>query len=110
MGKSESTEHIVRYTVDELREMVARGESETDWAAIDAMTDEDIAANIDPEDEGVFDWSTIRLVRGWPEARERVSVPAATVEWFRANAPDDVEGRISQVLADYVEAQRREAS
>ena len=46
-------ERIVRYTADELDEMLRRGESQTDWARVDAMTEEELEASIDHEEEGV---------------------------------------------------------
>lgn len=44
-------ENIVRYTAEELAEMRARGESRTDWAKVDAMTEEELEAAIasDPD-------------------------------------------------------------
>jgi hypothetical protein len=43
--------NIVSYTVAELEAMRARGESRTDWARVDAMTEEELEAAIasDPE-------------------------------------------------------------
>lgn len=32
-------EDIVRCTIKEIEEMIARGEDQTDWARVDAMTD-----------------------------------------------------------------------
>ena len=55
-----SNEHIVEYTADELAAMRARGEGQTDFARLDAMTDEELEASIDFEEEGVPDWSTAR--------------------------------------------------
>lgn len=44
-------EKIVRYTTKELQAMLARGASQTDWARVDAMTDEALtkAALEDPD-------------------------------------------------------------
>ena len=49
---------IVSYTGAEIRAMVARGESKTDWARIDAMTEEELEAAIasDPDEAGIV-WS-----------------------------------------------------
>ncbi len=57
MAKSE---RIVQYTADEIDEMRRRGESRTDWARVDAMTEEELEASIDYEDEGEFDLSTLQ--------------------------------------------------
>ena len=56
-----SGEHIVRYTAEELDEMRRRGESQTDWARVDAMTEEELEASIDHEEEGEIDWSTVQV-------------------------------------------------
>lgn len=47
--------NTVSYTAEELREMIARGEDQTDWARVDAMTEEELEALIanDP------DWADI---------------------------------------------------
>ncbi len=42
-------EHIVSYTAEELDEMIARGESKTDWQRIRRMTEEDIERNADQD-------------------------------------------------------------
>lgn len=54
-------EHIVRYTAEGIDEMVRRGESQTDWARFDTITDEELEASIDHEGEGEFDWSTVYI-------------------------------------------------
>jgi hypothetical protein len=44
--------NIVRYTAKELDELRQKGESRTDWARVDAMTEEELEASIaaDPDD------------------------------------------------------------
>ena len=37
---------IVRYTAEELDEMRRRGEDKTDWAKVDAMTEDELEASI----------------------------------------------------------------
>lgn len=46
-----SDEDIRRYTADELRAMVARGESKSDWQRVDSMTEAELEAAIadDPD-------------------------------------------------------------
>ncbi len=48
-------ENIVRYTASELKALVEREGSLTDWARINAMTDDEIEANAasDPDFTGV---------------------------------------------------------
>ena len=53
-------EGIVRYTGDELETLRRRGESQTDWARVDAMAEEELEASIDRDEEGEIDWGTLQ--------------------------------------------------
>ncbi len=102
-------ENIVRYTMDELRSMRARGESQTDWAYIDALTDEALEASIDWDDEGEFDPDSARA--GIPGPQEHVSlwVDDDIVAWFRTAVEGTGLGyktRMNEVLREYMEARR----
>ena len=44
-------ENIVRYTLEEIKERIRKGESKTDWDRINAMTEEDIERLADEDDE-----------------------------------------------------------
>lgn len=58
-------ENIKSYTAEEIRAMRARGESRTDWAKIDAKTEEEIETAIasDPEEADIeWDWDNAQLV------------------------------------------------
>jgi uncharacterized protein (DUF4415 family) len=105
----EKKEHIVSYTASEIDEMLSRGEDRTDWARVEALTDEEIEASIDFEDEGHFDLSTARATSGFPRF-ELPIVDAEVVTWFRKQGPDYQE-KINAVLRSYIEAQdERKAS
>ena len=52
MAKSE---HMVSYTAEELEDMRRQGETYTDWAKVDALTEEVLEASIDFEEEGEAD-------------------------------------------------------
>ena len=102
-----STEDIRRYTADELRDMVQRGESRTDWARVGAMTEEDLKQAIasDP------DWSDIP--ENWHEQAEAVmpkpKVPvsirldADVIEYFRGTGRG-WQTRVNAILRAYKEA------
>lgn len=102
MAKSE---RIVRYTAAELDEMRQRGESLTDWARVDAMTEEELEASIDHEEEGETDNSIVWL--GIPAPGQQIYLPLDqdVADWFRAQGPG-YPARINAVLRGYVEAQR----
>ncbi len=57
----QNQEDIRRYTAEELDAMLRRGESQTDWAHVDALTEEELEASIDHDEEGEFDWSTVQV-------------------------------------------------
>ena len=112
-------EHIVRYTAEEMADMVRRGESRTNWDRVRALTSEEIEASIDYEDEGTFDFSRAYTGPFDPVAmddpanwRESVSLEAEIVDWFRAHHPDTWRERINAVLRDDIanEETRRQAS
>jgi uncharacterized protein (DUF4415 family) len=83
---------IVSYTVEELEAMRARGESQTDWARLDAMTEEQLEAAIasDP------DWADIP--RDWykharphypagMKRQVRLRVDPDILDWFKRQGP-----------------------
>lgn len=98
-------ERIIRYTAEEIDEMIRRGESQTDWARVDAMTEEELEASIDVEEEGEFDWDNVYV--GIPPAKKQLTVrfDEDVIAWFRAQGPG-YQTRMNQVLRSYVEAQR----
>jgi uncharacterized protein (DUF4415 family) len=102
---------IVTYTVEELEQMRARGESETDWARVDAMTEEELEAAIasDP------DWADIP--RDWykharphyPAAKRkevRLRLDPDLLAWFKRQGPG-YQARINAALRAFVEAHER---
>lgn len=76
---------------------------ETDWARVDAMTDEDIeAAALSDEDDPPTDeefWRDAAVIT--PE--NLVVVDPDLLEWFKAYT-SDYESQINAVLRSYVEA------
>ena len=101
-----SNEDIRRYTADEIREMIQRGEDRTDWARIDAMTEAELEQAIasDP------DWADIP--ENWYEQAEAVipkKVPvsirldADVTEYFRSTGKG-WQTRVNAVLRAYKEA------
>jgi uncharacterized protein (DUF4415 family) len=103
--------NIVSYTVDELEQMRARGESRTDWARVDAMTEAELEAAIasDP------DWADIP--RDWyehatphyPEALRqevRLRLDPDVLAWFERQGPG-YQARINAALCAFVQAHAR---
>ena len=105
----ENDEHIVRYTADELEEMRRRGEDQTDWARVDALTEEELEASIDKEEEGELDWSTVQVGIPEPKLQLTLRIDADVVEWFK-NQGAGYQTRMNAVLRSYVEAQKQQAA
>jgi uncharacterized protein (DUF4415 family) len=105
-----SKENIVRYTVEEVEAMVARGESQTDWARVDALTDAEIEAAMrdDPDWKDLMDvdWSKAELVV--PDKKKAISIrlDADIVDFFQATG-SGYQTRINAVLRHFVAEQKR---
>lgn len=101
---------VSRYTADELKAMVARGEDPTDWARVDAMTEEQIERNAleDLAELGIpEDWSKdATFVRFQPKASLTIRLDRDIVDWFKRGGRG-YQTRINEVLRTFVEAQRR---
>src|ERR1700733_2936307 len=100
----ESKERITRVTLDEAKRM----KGATDYAALDAMTDEDISKTVaeDPDVASLdTDWIKARLVM--PPGKENVTlrVDRDVLAWFRATGKG-FHTRMNAVLRAYMEAHR----
>jgi uncharacterized protein (DUF4415 family) len=105
-----SEERIVRYSLDEIREKIAKGEDRTDWARVDAMTDQDIerATRDDPDWAGFddIDWSKAEVV--FPTAKQSISirVDQDVVDFFKSTGKG-YQTRMNAVLRHYVHEQKK---
>ena len=107
-----SETNIVRYTADEMKDMVARGESHTNWDRVRNMTDAEIEANIDYEDEGYFDLSQGYVTSGPPLGRPTSAgsrIDAELLAWFDRRGPERGD-EINDALRAYIAEQERKAS
>jgi len=98
----ESKERITRVTLEQAKRM----KDETDYARLDAMTDEDIARAVaeDPDAAPLdIDWSKARLVL--PSGKENVTlrIDRDVLAWFRATGKG-FHTRMNAVLRAYMEA------
>src|SRR5680860_904032 len=92
---------IVSYTAEELRAMRDRGEDLTDWARVDAMTEEELEASIDKEDEGDFEGAV-----GFPgvpgiKRETTMLIDDQVIQWFRLQGADYL-AQMNDVLLEYV--------
>jgi len=99
-------ERITRVTLEEAKLL----KDETDYARLDAMTDEDIAKAVaeDPDAGPLdIDWSKARVVL--PPGKENVTlrIDRDVLAWFRAIGKG-FHTRMNAVLRAYMEAHRQE--
>jgi uncharacterized protein (DUF4415 family) len=96
---------IVRVTADEARRMRGR----TDYAALDAMTNEDIAKAVaeDPDAAPLdIDWTKARLVLPAGKQSVTLRVDKDVLDWFRKQGKG-YQTRINAVLRAYKEAHQK---
>lgn len=98
-------ENIVRYSREELEEMVRRGEDRTNWAKVDALTAKELEASIDIEEAGLSIPGTAMI--GIPPAKKQITLrlDRDIIHWFKSQGPR-YQTRINAVLRAYVDAQR----
>ena len=103
------SEHIVRYTAKEIAEKLARGEDQTDYAYLDALTDEELEASIDFEDEGEFDWSTAMpgIPQLTPKKQLTVRFDQDIIDWFKAQGYG-YQTKMNAVLRSFMIAQQHD--
>lgn len=99
-------EDIRRYTSEQLGEMCARGESQTDWERVRAMTDEDVERAIaeDPDAQGAPDdaWSIVRGSDGEERMILSLALNLDVLRWFAKQ--ESVEGSVNAALREYMKA------
>lgn len=102
--------NIVSYTADELDEMLKNGEDLTDWDRVKALTDEEIEAAVDFEDEGYFDWETAIPVSINLSGKKQLTIrlDEDILDWFKAQG-SGYQTRINAVLRSFVETQTAKA-
>jgi len=103
---------IVTYTAKELDAMRARGDDKTDWAAVDAKTEEELAADMASDEawEGVpDDWvsqavAAARAHRRPRENKRQVTMrfDADILDYFRKQGRG-WQGRMNAVLRAFVQ-------
>jgi uncharacterized protein (DUF4415 family) len=104
-----SDENIKSYTVEELRAKRARGESQTDWAKIDALSEAEIetrSATEDAETNIEWDWERAELVMPQVKAHINLRVDADVLHFFKQQGKG-YQTHINAVLRSYMKAQQK---
>ncbi len=97
-----SKENIVRYSADEIRSMVAAGETQSDWAKFDALTEEEIDAirRADPDFIDI-DWSNAVAVYPQPKQALSIRLDQDVLDFFKSTGKG-YQTRINAVLRHYM--------
>lgn len=105
-------DNIKRYTTDELRKLAERGESRTETARVEAMSDKDVERAIvgDPDWEGVpDDWhEQAEAIIPRPKVPVSIRLDADLIEHFRSTGRG-WQTRINAILRAYKEAKKLSA-
>lgn len=85
------------------------GRSKTDWARLDAMTEEEIERNAmnDPDNPLIADFSTAVIVRPPKKESIHLRVDADVLAWFRASGPGHLT-YMNSVLRKWYETKSRQ--
>ena len=103
-------ENIRRYSAEELRELRHKEGSLTDWAKVDAVTQEELEHLIaEDEDERdiVPDWTRARLVMPARKRSVNLRLEPDIIEFFKAQGEGHIR-RMQAVLRAYVDAHKNE--
>ncbi len=100
------SERIVRYTAEEIDEMRRRGEDRSDLDALSKLTDDEIEASIDFEEEGEPLWDTIQVGLPLPKKQLTLRIDPVVLAYFKSGGRG-YQTRINAVLRSYVEAQQQ---
>jgi uncharacterized protein (DUF4415 family) len=105
-GRAVSEKNIVRYSADEIRERIAKGESKSDWARVDTMTDEEIEAQMrdDPDWKDFIDIDWSKAVAVYPQPKNPVSIrlDSDVLAFFKATGKG-YQTRINAVLRHFMQ-------
>lgn len=105
------SENISRFSADQIRRKVARGESRTDWKRVKAMSRTEVERLADG-DEGQLpdDWES-KVTVGLPPAKQDIHIrlDGDVLEWFKAHGKG-YQTRINAVLRAYMTAKSRATS
>ena len=103
---------IVSYTDKEIKVMLRRGESLTDWERVKAMTEAELEASIaaDPDDiHEELDWTKAFI--GLPPRKKdiHIRIDSDVLDWFKKTG-EGYQTRMNNVLRAFFEARQRPGS
>ena len=98
---------ITTTTLEEAKARRARGESRTNWKRVDALTEEELEASIDYEEEGYPIWETARIIYD-PASKKQITLrlDPDVIDFFKAGGPG-YQTRMNAVLRSYMLAKAK---
>jgi len=100
-------QNIVRYTIEEIRAMIARGEGEMDMEKVLATTEAEIEAQAAEDDaEFPYGWES-EVIMGLPPKKAAVNlrIDSDVLDWFKQTGKG-YQTRINKVLRAYVTSRK----
>jgi uncharacterized protein (DUF4415 family) len=94
--------NVVRYTEEEIKEMIARGEDKTDWKRVENMRDEEVAIDEDSPEITEEMMANAEVIRR-PKEIVTLRLDTEVLEWFKAQGKG-YQTRINAVLKAYMKA------
>jgi uncharacterized protein (DUF4415 family) len=101
--------HIMKYTTEELDELVKKEGSRSDWKKAAGMTDVEIEAAVasDPDEaDMVIDWDSATAELPKPKAVLNMRIDKDVLEYFR-NTGKGYQTLINSVLRSYVKSKKQ---
>lgn len=102
------SENIARFSADQIRRKLARGESKTDWKRVKAIAQGEVERLADKHDGRLpEDWESMVAV-GLPAAKQDIHIrlDGDILHWFKAHGRG-YQTRINAVLRVFVQTRER---
>ncbi|ODT05828.1 MAG: hypothetical protein ABS58_14215 [Mesorhizobium sp. SCN 65-20] len=100
-----SKQSIAKFSADDIRKRVASGQSQSDWARVDATTDAEIEAamrsNPDWADTVDIDWSQAAVVYPAPKSAISIRLDQDVIDFFKGTGKG-YQTRINAVLRHFM--------
>ena len=104
----EKSENIVRYTAEELQTMREQGLSQTDFARISAMTEEELQKTIENDPDAALtpeNWDSLIIDPPLNKKSVPIKIDADVIAWFKSRGKG-YQTRINSVLRTYMKAHK----
>jgi uncharacterized protein (DUF4415 family) len=92
---------ITTTTLEEAKARIARGEDRTNWERVDALTEEELEASIDYEEEGYPIPGTTRAIPDERKQQITLRLDRDVIDFFKAGG-HGYQTRMNAVLREYM--------